>query len=272
MFKRPSQADHIIVSTSGGKDSSVLLQYAVENFPKHKIRAVHSIIDIDWDETLPMVKKQCKFFGVPLDLVQAVDKTGKKKGFIDQLTSKRIDRKTGKEKEYSFPDMANRWCTSILKTGPIDKYARKLKGNVLVLIGERREESSNRAKLEAWRPDPKNSLKNGQRNIVKFSPILDYTAKEVWDIIGRKNIPVHPCYTLGVSRASCAVCIFSNKKEIAIAAQHAPHIVKRLVKAENSITHTFRYRPATKKRAEERITITDILKEQGVPNLVEFIS
>jgi len=263
-FNKPEQADHIIVSVSGGKDSAALMQYAVDTYPADKLICVHAVIDIDWKETIDVVRAQCDHFGLPLVEVQAVDKKGNKKGFIDQLKAPRIDRKTGDTKEYMVPDMANRWCTSILKTGPIDKYARALRGNVLVLIGERAEESSQRAKLEAWRPDIKNTLKDGSRNIVKFSPILEYKEREVWDIINSNGIPTHPCYSWGVSRASCAICIFSSPKEIAIAAERAPEIVKDYINAEESLSTTFRYKAATKTRPEMRISLIDILNGEGV--------
>lgn len=263
-FTSPAHADHVIVSVSGGKDSAALMSWACEMFPKEKLVAVHAVIDIDWDETLSIVREQCEFFDLPLVEVQAVNKRGDDVGFLDILTSPRIDRKTGEEKENMVPDMANRWCTSRLKTGPIDKYARTLSGNVLVLIGERREESSKRAKLEAWRPDAKNSLKDGTRTVVKYSPILDFLETDVWDIIKTQGIPTHPCYSWGVSRASCAICIFSSDKEIALAAKHAPHIVRDYINAESKINTTFRYKAATKTKPERKISLIDILNGQGV--------
>ncbi len=252
--------DHVIISTSGGKDSSVLIKWAVDNFPKEKLTCVHAKIDIDWDETLPTVEAQCRYFDLPLVVVEAVDKDGKKKGFISQLLSPRKNRKTGEIGQYKFPDMNNaRWCTSVLKIGPIDKYCRKLRGNVLVLIGERREESSQRAKLKAVRPDEKNSSARKGRFITKYSPILDYSESDVWEIIKAHDIPVHPCYSWGVSRASCAICIFSSNREIKIAAERAPHIVGKYTAAEKKISHTFRYKPATKKRPAIKETVQNIL-------------
>lgn len=253
--------DRVVVSVSGGKDSAALMQWAVDNFEKDLIVCVHAKIDIDWKETVPVVEAQCKHFGLPLTVVSAIDKDGKDLGFLSILTGIRRDRKTGEAKKNQFPNMGNRWCTSRLKVGPIDKFVRSLKGRVLVLIGERREESSQRAKLEAWRPDENNS-KVG-REVVKFSPILDLTEKQVWNIIEANNIPKHPCYSWGVSRASCAICIFSSNKEIALAAKHAPEIVAKYVESEAKIHHTFRYKPATKSRAEEKVTIADILKKES---------
>lgn len=252
--------DHVVVSVSGGKDSAALMQYAVDNFPKAKLICVHAKIDIDWKETVPVVEAQCKHFDLPLVIVEAVDKNGKPAGFLSKLTSPRRDSKTGEMKEYQFPSMGQRWCTSTLKVGPIDKFVRTLKGNILVLIGERREESSQRSKLEAWRPDENNS--KAGRQVVKFSPILDLKEPEVWAIIEANGIPKHPCYGWGVSRASCAICIFSSNAEIKLAAQHAPEIVAKYIEAEKKIQHTFRYKPATKTRAEQKLTIEMILADK----------
>ena len=251
--------DHIVVSVSGGKDSSVLLDYAVKTFPKEKLIAVHAAIDIDWKETLPIVKEQCEFFGVPLKIVQAVNKKGEENGFIKVLTGPRKNRETGEIGEYKFPFGSTRWCTSILKTGPINKFCNSLDGRILVLIGERREESPKRKKLEAWRPDANTTCASKGRETVKFSPILDMKADEVWKIIKDNKIPTHPCYGWGVSRASCAICVFSSNKEIKIAAERAPEIVARYLEAEKQIAHTFRYKAGTKKKAAVKQTVQNIL-------------
>lgn len=254
--------DKIVVCVSGGKDSAALMQMAVENFPKDKLVAVHSVIDIDWNETIGVVREQAKHFGLELVEVQAVHADGRPKGVLSQLTSPRVSRSTGEVGQYQFPDACNRWCTSMVKVAPIDKYVRSLTGNVLVLIGERAEESSQRAQLEAWRPDEK--LSTRARKVVKYSAILEMKESEVWNVIEKNNIPKHPCYSWGVSRASCAICIFSSNAEIALAAKHAPNVVRDYINAEKQITHTFRYKKATKKAPEQKLTIADILRSEGV--------
>ena len=254
--------DKVIISISGGKDSAALLAWAVQNFSRDVLVAVHAVIDIDWTQTIGVVRDQCKQFDVELVEVTGVDKNGDTKGFLDQLTAPRVNRKSGEVGEYQFPSMSARWCTSLLKTNPIDKYARTFTGNVLVLIGERREESPNRSKLEAIRPDTKNSIAN--RTIVKHSPILDMTEEQVWAVIDELEIIKHPCYSWGVKRASCAICIFSSDKEIRIAAEKAPEIVAKYIAAEKKIKHTFRFIPATKKRGEIKKTIEQIINDKSL--------
>lgn len=256
-----SDWDAIVVNISGGKDSSALMAWALANFSKEKLHFVHAEIDIDWKETLPVVRAQCAHLGVEPIIVKAVHADGSAKGFISKLLSPRIDRKTGETKQQQFPDMANRWCTSELKMAPIHKWIKgNLKGRILNLIGERAEESRQRAALEPVRFDKKLSVAG--RTVYNCSPILELSTSDVWKIVHEAKIPVHPCYSWGVTRASCAICIFSSDKDIAVAAKYAPEIVAQYVEAEAKVQHTFRYRPATKTREAQKTTISQILAKK----------
>lgn len=251
--------DAVVVNISGGKDSSALMAWALDRFPKELLHFVHAEIDIDWKETLPVVREQCAFFGVEPIVVCAQAADGSKKGFLSKLTSARKDRKTGELKENQFPNMANRWCTSELKMAPIHKWIRNnLSGRILNLMGERAEESAQRAKLEKIRFDEK--LSAAGREVWNLSAIHELTESQVWEIIHARGIPVHPCYSWGVKRASCAICIFSSNTDIRLAAKHAPEIAAAYVEAEAKIKHTFRFKPATSKRGELKETIATIIK------------
>lgn len=251
--------DAVVVNISGGKDSSALMVWALENFPREKLHFLHAEIDIDWKETLPMVHAQAKHFGVEAIVVKAVHADGSPKGFISKLLSPRKSRKTGEIGEQKFPDKPNRWCTSELKVAPIHKWIKNnLEGKILNLMGERGEESKDRSELEDVRKNEKLTLAG--REVWDCSPLLDYTESDVWKVIHQKKIPIHPCYGWGVTRASCAICIFSSNEDIQIAQKHAPEIVARYVEAEAKIEHTFRYKAATKKRAALKTTIAQILK------------
>lgn len=254
-----TQWDHILVNISGGKDSSALMLWALANFPKEKLTFIHAEIDIDWKETLPLVHEQCAHLGVEAIVVRATHADGSPKGFLSKLTSPRKDRETGENKQQMFPDMGNRWCTSELKMAPISKWMNNnCEGKILNLMGERAEESSKRAALEEVRHDAKNS--KASREVWNCSPIHKLSESQVWEMIHKAKVPVHPCYSWGVKRASCAICIFSSNEDIKLAQKHAPEIVAAYVAAEAKIDHTFRYKPATKKREAQKQTIASILK------------
>ena len=261
--------DSVVVSISGGKDSSVLMQYWSENLKHIKnVYFLHAVVDIDWDETKQVVIEQARHFGVEdkLHFVQAVDLKGKTIGIVDILERPKMSK--GKLVENMFPSKPCRWCTSAVKRSPIHRFLTKLQGRTIVLIGERAEESDERAALNAIRPLEKLSKRG--REIVDFSPLLPCSEREVWSIIESNKIPVHPCYNLGVSRASCAVCIFSSDKEIGIAGNHAPHIVARLVCAERKLSTTFRYTAPTKKNPSGlKISLEQILKKENAWTRVE---
>lgn len=251
--------DKVVVSVSGGKDSSALMLWALRHFPLDKIICVHAKIDIDWKETVPVTQAQCDYLNMPLVIVQANHADGSVKGFLSKLVAPRKKR-DGTIIENSFPSMSCRWCTSELKVAPIDKFINTLKGNILVLIGERAEESTERANMETIRA----GVCSKTRNVVKYSPIHSMLETEVWDLINENNLPIHPVYSWGVSRASCAICIFSSDKEIKIAYEKAPEIVLAYMEAETKVSHSFRFKPATKKREAQRVTVKDILISQGV--------
>jgi len=245
--------DHIVVSTSGGKDSGALLCWATRTFGADRIIALHAELDTDWDETLPTVKAQCENLGVKLHIVKREDE----KGVLDLLLAGQVDRKTGEKKQKKWPGPNQQWCTAQVKTQPCDKFCSQLGGNVLVLCGERAEESTRRARKHVFN---EKVYKRKGTMMIKASPIVDWTEGKVWAENNFYEMPKHPCYALGVSRASCAICIYSSKKEIAIAAQHNPKLVNRYLEAEKQINHKFRY-DSSKKQSQ---SIQDILEEQGI--------
>jgi 3'-phosphoadenosine 5'-phosphosulfate sulfotransferase (PAPS reductase)/FAD synthetase len=144
---------------------------------------------------------------------------------------------------------------------PIHSWIKNnLKGRILNLIGERAEESSQRAKLAEMRRDEKLSVAG--REVWNGSPLLRLTESQVWEMIHRAKVPVHPCYGWGVKRASCAICIFSSDRDIALAAKHAPEIVAQYLEAEKQVKHSFRFKAATKSRAEFRETVQMIINKE----------
>lgn len=154
---------------------------------------------------------------------------------LKYLPSSDQDRYKNTRLKFPQPSMSLsvRWCSAYLK---IDVARRVLSNSkrlislkTLVVSGERAEESDKSflekseserigrgsyAKLEIDGSDLRKG-KKVKRWISRARPIRDWTEKQVWEIIERWNIRLHPAYYLGYGRVSCFDCIFGDKNQFA---------------------------------------------------------
>ena len=107
-----------------------------------------------------------------------------------------------------------RWCSGSLKAqvesklySDIDTLAHDAK--ILVVSGERRQESAGRAKYNEMEIHRTNAAAKAHRLVHQWRSVIDWSEAQVWDIIRRHRITPHPCYTVGWNRCSCMMCIFS---------------------------------------------------------------
>jgi len=138
-------------------------------------------------------------------------------------------------------DLTVRWCRPYLK---IDPFARVLNNDpayqgkkILVVTGERAEESAARAKYaaaEEHRCDSKNRL------VRQWRPVLDWSEKQVWDIIERWRIRLHPAYQLGWGRTSCLACIFGDNVQWASVNRLDPERFRRIADLERRFGTTIK--------------------------------
>ena len=124
-------------------------------------------------------------------------------------------------KRHMFPAKGGthqgRWCSGNLKAAVQDSVTsnlEKTRANVKVLVvsGERRGESSGRAKYNEMEIHRTNAEAKAHRLVHQWRPVIDYSEKDVWEVLKRHNVNPHPCYRAGWNRCSCAMCIFSTPK------------------------------------------------------------
>lgn len=108
-----------------------------------------------------------------------------------------------------------RWCSGNLKasvqdsvTANLDKTKCDIK--ILIVSGERRGESLGRSKYNEMELHRTNATVKAHRLVHQWRPVIDYSEKDVWEIIKRHRVTPHPCYRAGWNRCSCAMCIFST--------------------------------------------------------------
>lgn len=124
-------------------------------------------------------------------------------------------------KRHKFPAKGGthqgRWCSGNLKAAVQDSVTANLEKTrhgvkILVVSGERRGESSGRSKYNEIEIHRTNAEKKMKRIVHQWRPVIDYSEKDVWEVLKRHKVNPHPCYRAGWNRCSCAMCIFSTPK------------------------------------------------------------
>lgn len=136
---------------------------------------------------------------------------------IDRLGE--LERLGGKR--HKFPAKGSthqgRWCSGNLKAAVHDSVTSNLERTksdvkVLVVSGERRGESKGRSRYNEMEIHRTNAEKKARRIVHQWRPVIDYSEKDVWEVLKRHKVNPHPCYRAGWNRCSCAMCIFSTPK------------------------------------------------------------
>ncbi|MGA9774229.1 MAG: phosphoadenosine phosphosulfate reductase family protein [Blastocatellia bacterium] len=233
----------IIVFYSGGKDSLAALLYLLElGVEPERIELWHQSIDgrprvfggeaglMDWPVTEGYVIATARAMGLTLrwqwkeggfegEMLRRNSRTTACTYQLGDGTFKTSGGTRGKESSrLMFPqvtgDLTVRWCSSYLK---IDVASAAICGdprfegkNILVVSGERREESLNRSR---YAEVEKHKATSSLRRVDQWRAVIDWRERDVWEIIKRHRILPHAAYRLGFSRVSCMTCIFGGPRE-----------------------------------------------------------
>lgn len=146
-------------------------------------------------------------------------------------------------------DLSRRWCSAYLKIcvadavvsnldrlGELKKQKEQCK--VLIVSGERRGESSGRAKYNEMELHRTNAERRSHRTVHQWRAVIDYSEKDVWEVLKRHHVNPHPCYRIGWNRCSCAMCIFSTPSLFAGIREIYPEEYEALKKDEEILGFT----------------------------------
>lgn len=192
------RADHDapwIIGFSGGKDSTLVTQLVFEMLldlpPSERKRAVH-IVANDTLVEAPLIARHLdamleRIRGVvpALRLPVTVVKTSPK---ADQTFWVNLIGRG-----YPSPSRSFRWCTDRMKIQPTSHYIRSqvdALGQVILLLGVRREESATRAmSVNRYSNGERLNAHNSLAGCLVFRPVVDFTTDEVWQLLLQRRPP-----------------------------------------------------------------------------------
>jgi len=185
-----------LVGFSGGKDSTCVTQivyYMLQNLPPNRRKKeVHIIssntlvespfIEMRIKRTLKKIEIQAKKDGLPI----------KVKILRPMLSDTFWVNLIGRG--YPSPNRWFRWCTDRLKVRPITKYTLeqiKENGEVIILLGARKDESGSRAQtMGKYEIKDFRLRKHGDiSGAYYYAPIEDWTFRDVWAYLLQAKSP-----------------------------------------------------------------------------------
>jgi 3'-phosphoadenosine 5'-phosphosulfate sulfotransferase (PAPS reductase)/FAD synthetase len=262
-----TEYNRIIVAFSGGKDSLAAVLYLLDlGCPREKLELWHHEIDgreqaeafMDWPSTPDYCRAVADELGLPLRF------SWRQGGFLGEVMKEdapaapvkfelpegHLGTAGGKGKPATrrkFPaisaSLMTRWCSALLKIDVADFIVRgddrfqDENERYLLITGERREESANRAK---YAETEYHRTACRRRNIIHWRAVIDWTEAEIWERIEKHKINPHPCYQAGFGRCSCAFCIFGNPSQFAAGRSLLPEQFDRIVEVEEELGFTLR--------------------------------
>ena len=294
--------DSILVQMSGGKDSIACFLHLLDlGVPKHKIEIWHQCIDgkdstkkqfFDWESTEGYVRQFAKHFNVPLIWCW------KEFGFWGEMhreeafTNSTRYRVEGEKTEYILPTKSGklstrrkfpaksanlnvRWCSSYLKIDVASKVIRNMNRfygtaenpkKILMVTGERREESANRARYNKLE-----KFDTSFRIFHQYRAVIDWKEESVWAIMKRYKIMPHPAYYLGLPRLSCKTCIFFSPNHWATLNEIDPGAINVIEEKEKEFNHTLDNKKTIREMVNKgKSMITDENRKYAKMALSEF--
>lgn len=196
----------LVVTTSGGKDSSVCVALAERAGIPFEVQHNHTTADAP--ETVRFVRREFKRLeaaGIKCSINYPVYK-GERTSMWKLIPLKLMP-----------PTRIVRYCCAILKErGGVGRF---------ITTGVRWEESesrrNNRGIYEAGRGVILNNDNDDRRRLFETctmkakkvcNPIIDWADADVWDYIASERIPVNPLYQCGFSRVGCIGCPMAGTK------------------------------------------------------------
>ena len=193
--------DEMIISVSGGKDSTVASHMSMDICEKYgNVRVLFGNTTNETHYTYRYVKKM---YGDKLEIANP------KEGFYGWCL-----------KGGFIPTRFTRACCAIFKEGNITPYLDNTK-KLVQICGIRRDESKTRSEYTQIRKG-KWEDKLAQMNWDMYLPTIEFDDLDVWSYILSKNIEFNTLYKFGYGRVGCTNCPYRSDYELQLNAYFLP--------------------------------------------------
>lgn len=197
-----------VVSVSGGKDSTALYLWAIDQWGCEGFHAVFADtghehpVTYNYLRNLPEMTHGPSITWVKSDFSERLQKKGKPSSgnsFLDLCLWK------GR-----VPSARAQFCTEHLKLEPIRTWLKSIQGDdeVEMYTGIRAGESLRRSKM------PEREYMS-YYDCHTIRPLLQWTEEQVFAYLKSKQVPPNPLYAAGFVRVGCFPCIHARKIELA---------------------------------------------------------
>ena len=204
------EEENIVVSFSGGKDSTVTADVAVKALSNPSLVHIFGNTTLEFPSTVEYAKR---FRDSHPHAIFQIAKN-EEQVFLDVC------------EDIGPPARMMRWCCSMFKTGPITRIINSLYRNqqILTFYGIRKSESVSRSKYNRVE-DSAESVKIQQQTVA--SPIFFWKDIDIWLYILSEGIDFNDAYRLGYDRVGCWCCPNNNHRAQFLSRIYMPEQSKR---------------------------------------------
>lgn len=204
-----------IASFSGGKDSQVVLDLVSRVIPSEDFVVIYSDTGYELPPSLELYKQVKQYY---------TDKYPN----IRFYTAKNHQPVLYYWDEIGTPSRIHRWCCSIMKSAPLSRKLKEIVGsekqpNAVLFDGVRAEESVSRSSRSRVGKNVKHN------NIINVSPILEWSALEIYLYLLLHELPFNKAYREGLARVGCVLCPYSSSWSEDLCGQLYPQTLQPFV-------------------------------------------
>lgn len=210
--------DNILISFSGGKDSSFALLWAKKNFPDKHIIAFFSNTNVEFPGMAAHVVDCCKFLDVEYKIIYP------KHDMWLKIAEK------------GWPTGVFPWCQTYFIHNPIDKeHSLYEPDNCIILDGSAAKQASRLS--TKTKTSGITALKKHQF----YHPAFDISREAIDAVLEKSGIPIWEGYTRGFIRSACWMCPYQCGEQAYALNENYPGLVNVIRRWEKKIGKPIRY-------------------------------